>query len=135
MAAAVIHWTQLSIALSIIKVIKLLLNFQILKFQISNNTVVKSPEVFLGKYVLRIYCKFTWEHPCRCVVSIKLLWFFIGITFLHGCSSVILLHIFRALFPKNTSGGLLLPIVEATQSVKLRTTGHRKKVEDGFKCP
>ena len=28
----------------------------------------------------------------------------------HGCSPVNLLHIFRTLFPKNTSGGLLLVI-------------------------
>ena len=30
------------------------------------------------------------------------------ITILHGCSPVNLLHIFRAPFPKNTSGGLIL---------------------------
>ena len=29
-------------------------------------------------------------------------------TLRHGCSPVNLLHIFRTLFPKNTSGGLLL---------------------------
>ena len=29
----------------------------------------------------------------------------------HGCSSVNLLHIFRILFPKNTSGRLLLHVV------------------------
>ena len=33
---------------------------------------------------------------------------FIEITLRHGCSSVNLLHIFKAPFPKNTSGGLLL---------------------------
>ena len=45
------------------------------------------PEVFLGQGVLKICSKFTGEHPCR---------------------SVNLLHISRTLFPKNTSGGLLL---------------------------
>ena len=31
------------------------------------------PEVFLGKGVLKICRKFTGEHPCRSVISIKLL--------------------------------------------------------------
>ena len=30
-------------------------------------------EVFLGKGVLKIYSKFTGEHPCRSAISIKLL--------------------------------------------------------------
>ena len=30
------------------------------------------PEVFLIKSVLKICCKFTGEHPCRSVISIKL---------------------------------------------------------------
>ena len=30
------------------------------------------PEVFLGKGVLKIFNKFTGEHPCRSVISIKL---------------------------------------------------------------
>ena len=37
-------------------------------------------------------------------VALQLYWITLG----HGCSSVNLLHIFRTLFPKNTSGGLLL---------------------------
>ena len=32
-------------------------------------------EVFLGKGVLKICSKFTGEHPCRSVISIKLLCF------------------------------------------------------------
>ena len=32
------------------------------------------PEVFLGKGALKICSKFTGEHPCRCAISIKLLW-------------------------------------------------------------
>ena len=31
------------------------------------------PDVFLEKDMLKIYCKFTGEHTCRCVISIKLL--------------------------------------------------------------
>ena len=68
------------------------------------------PEVFLGKCVLKICNRFTGEHPCRSTISIKLLHNFFEIALLHGCSSVNLLHIFRAPFPKNTSGRLLLEI-------------------------
>ena len=39
------------------------------------------PEVFLGKGVLKICSKFSEEHPCRSVISIKLLG-----TPLGGCS-------------------------------------------------
>ena len=53
------------------------------------------PEVFLRKDVLRIYCKFIGEHPCRRVISIKLLCNFIKITLWHVCSPVTLLYIFR----------------------------------------
>ena len=56
------------------------------------------PEVFLRKSVLKICSKFTGQHPCRSVISIKLL----------CTSSVNLLHIFRTTFPRNTSGWLLL---------------------------
>ena len=62
------------------------------------------PWVFLGKGVLKIYSKFTAEHPCRSVITIKLQSNFIEITLRHGCSRVNLLHIFRTLFLKNISG-------------------------------
>ena len=65
-------------------------------------------EVFLGKGVLKIYSKFTGEHPCRSVISIKLQSNFIEISLWHGCSPVNLLHILRTPFLKNTSGWLLL---------------------------
>ena len=65
-------------------------------------------EVFLGKGVLKIWSKFTGEHLYRSVISIKLLWNFIEIALQHECSSVNLLHIFRAPFSKNTYGWLLL---------------------------
>ena len=70
------------------------------------------PEVFLGKCVLKICNRFTGEHPCRSTISIKLLHNFFEIALRHGCSSVNLLHIFRAPFPKNTSGRLLISIVK-----------------------
>ena len=66
------------------------------------------PEVFLGKGVPKICSKFTGEHPCRSVISIKLQSDLTEIALLHGCSLVNLLHIFRTGFPLNTSGRLLL---------------------------
>ena len=66
------------------------------------------PEVFFEKGVLKICSKSTGEHPCRSVISIKLLCNFIEIALRHGCSPVNLLHIFRTPFPRNTSGWLLL---------------------------
>ena len=53
------------------------------------------PEVFLRKGVLKTYCKFTGEHPCRSVISINLLCNFIKIALWHVCSPVNLLYIFR----------------------------------------
>ena len=77
-------------------------------------TVFRSshPEVFWRKGVLKICSKFTGKHPCQSVISIKLLCNFIEITLRHGCSSVNLLHIFRASFPRNTSGWLLLRLID-----------------------
>ena len=62
---------------------------------------------------MRICClkrcsKFTGEHPCRSVISTKMLCNFIEIALRHVCSPVNLLHIFRTTFYKITSGGLLL---------------------------
>ena len=67
-----------------------------------------SPEVFLIKGVLKECRKFAGEHPCRSVISIKLLYYFIEITVRPNSFPVNLLHVFRILFPKNTSGRLLL---------------------------
>ena len=66
------------------------------------------PEVFLRKGALKICSKFTGEHPCRSVISIKLLCNFIEIALRHGCFPVNLLHIFRTPLLKNISGWLLL---------------------------
>ena len=68
-------------------------------------------EVFLRTGVLKICSKFTAEHPCPSVISIKLLCNFIEIALRHRCSPVNLLHIFRTPFPWNTSGRLLLNIL------------------------
>ena len=64
--------------------------------------------MFLVKAVLNICSKFTGEHSCQSVISIKLQSNFIEITLRHGCSPLNLLHIFRTAFTKNNSGWLLL---------------------------
>ena len=64
--------------------------------------------VFLVKVALKICRKFTGEHACRIVNSMKLLSNFIEITLWHRCSAVNFLHIFGRPFTKNTSGWLLL---------------------------
>ena len=66
------------------------------------------PEVFLGKDVLKICSKFTGEHPCRSVITIKLQSNFIETTLRHESSPVNMLHIFRTPFPKNIFGWLIL---------------------------
>ena len=67
-----------------------------------------SPKVFIGKGVLKICSRFTGEHPCWSVISIKLQSNIIQITLRHGCSPVNLQPFFRIPFYKNTSGGVLL---------------------------
>ena len=64
------------------------------------------PEVLLRKGVPKLYTKFAGEHPCRSVISIKLLCNFIEIALRHGCSPVNLLPIFRTPFPRSTFGWL-----------------------------
>ena len=63
-----------------------------------SNVTSSHSEVFPGKSVLKISSKFTGEHACRSVISIKVLCNFIEITHWHGCSPVNLLHIFRTPF-------------------------------------
>ena len=84
------------------------MRLQIWQFKLAGVFRSCSPEVFLRKSVLKIYSRFTGEHPCRSVISIKLLCNFIEITLRHGCSPVNLLHVFRTPFTKNTFGWLLL---------------------------
>ena len=64
--------------------------------------------MFLGKDVLKICSKLTGGHPCRSMISMKLLYNLIEITLRHGCSPVNLLHTFRTPFPKSISERLLL---------------------------
>ena len=80
-------------------------------------------EVFLGKGFLKVWCKFTGEHPCRSVISIKLQSNVIEIALRHGFSPVDLLHIFRTPFPRDTSGWLLL---KDTVSVKITSMHYLK---------
>ena len=52
----------------------------------------RTPELFLGKRVLKICSKFTGEHPCGSVISIELLCIFSEHLFLRkplvGCFSI-----------------------------------------------
>ena len=75
---------------------------------LGQNTRSSHPEMLLEKDVLKIWSKFTGEHRCWSVISIKLLCNFIESTLRHGYSPVNLFHIFRAPFLKNISGWLLL---------------------------
>ena len=84
-----------------------LINFSLEQFS-KNYYKSSHPEVFLVKGVLKISIKFTGEHPCRSVISIKLSCNFIEITLRHGCSPLNLLHIFGTHLNKNTSRWLLL---------------------------
>ena len=68
----------------------------------------KASRGVLRESVLKICSIFTREHPCRSVISVKLLCNFIEITLRHGCSPVNLLHIFRTPFCKNIYGVLFL---------------------------
>ena len=74
------------------------------------------PEMFLVKGVLKIRSKFTGEHPCQSVISVKLLCNFIEITLRHGCSPVNLLHISRTSISKNISGWLFLSVIDNAMS-------------------
>ena len=81
-------------------------NYQ--KMEWKGNERSSLPLVRPGKDAVKIWSKFTGEHPCQSVISVKLFYNFIKITLWHGYSPVNFLHIFRALFHKNTYGGLLL---------------------------
>ena len=63
----------------------------------------------------------------KCDQIPSLLGNFIEITLRHGCSPVNLLHIFRTIFPRNTSGWLLLHTEFAFMSQKQFSRGALKK--------
>ena len=63
--------------------------------------VVKSSQEYKFnkfKSALKIYSKFTGEHPCRSAISIKFQSIFMEIVLRPGCSPVNLLYIFRTTF-------------------------------------
>ena len=70
--------------------------------------------MFLRKGVLKICSKFTGEHSCPSVISIKLQSNFVEIALWYRCSLVNLLYNFRTLFLKNASGWLLLYVLNLT---------------------
>ena len=71
-----------------------------------------APLVFLWKHFLKKCRKFTGEHPCRSVISIKMQSNVIETTLRNGCSPVNLLHIFRAPFTENISVETFLYVYE-----------------------
>ena len=68
----------------------------------------KQPLRGVLKGVLKKCSKFTGEHPCQSVISIRFQSNFTEITLWHGCSPVNLLHLFTTSLPKNTSEWMLL---------------------------
>ena len=84
--------------------------FLVDKFKLLKICRSSHPEAFLGKVVAKICSKFTGEHPCRSVVSLKLQSNFIEIAPKHF--PVNMLHIFRTPFAKTTSGRLLLNLLK-----------------------
>ena len=68
----------------------------------------------LRKFVLKICSKL---NPFSSVISIRLLCNFIEITLQHGCSPVIMLHVFRTSFYK-VFGGLLLELLNRAAVVQ-----------------
>ena len=88
--------------------------------------------MFLEKGVLKIFSKFTGEQPCLSVISKNVQSDFIKITLGHGCSAVDLLYIFTTPFPKNTSGVLLLKIVERLVIAKASRHLGQRCIQNGF---
>ena len=66
------------------------------------------PDVFLRKRVLKIWSKFTGEHPCQSVISIKFQSNFIEIRLRHGYPPLNFRHFFITPFYKKTYGRLPL---------------------------
>ena len=72
------------------------------------------PEVFLVKGVLNICSKFTGEHTCQNVISIKLLCYFIEITLRHEFSPGNLLHFSKHLFLRTPLDGCFWKMIKLT---------------------
>ena len=97
-------------------------NFPVITLYNSIKRIEKQqPRGFLRKRGLKKCSKFTGEHSCRSVISIKLLCFPLQLSSNHT-SSVNLLSILRTLFPKNTFRQLLLWIVKFPHNSHLRTS-------------
>ena len=91
------------------------------------------PQVFLGKGVLRIHCKFTRDYPCRSVISIKLLCSLIEFALRRQCSPVNLLHILRISFPKITSGRLFLLLFDCMPFTLEKWTVEEKTLDTQYR--
>ena len=76
-------------------------------------------DVCVWKGVLKICSKFTGEHPCGSVISIKLQTNFIEITLRHGCSPVNLLHILEHFFLGTPLSGCIWMSNQSTSKVRV----------------
>ena len=78
------------------------------------------------------------------IITILKLWFkiimtflivfkinFIEITLWHECSPVMLMHIFRTPFPKNTTEGLLLEVQQKFKTFRINCHGHSFSLKAG----
>ena len=71
----------------------------------------QTPRGILKKSAHKICSKFTGEHPCRSVISIKLQSNFIEVTLRHGRSNENLPHIFKNPFLRTPLGRSILIMV------------------------
>ena len=71
--------------------------------------------------ILKICSKFTGEHPCQSMISIKLLCNFIEITFQDGFSLVDLLHISEHLFIRTPMNGYFWILFLFTETIAIST--------------
>ena len=94
---------ELSISWLMVLVFSFVLNFLVQKLSNTSLTTQKQPSrgASIKRCVQNIHL-ITGKHPCRSVVSIKLLATLLK-THFNGFSPVHMTHIFRTRFPKNTS--------------------------------
>ena len=111
----IIYFSQVFLLRSILGIIwlnpflkSLMMIFLTFMCRVSKIIEVALQGCFYKKLPRKIWSKFTGEHPCQSVISVKLQSNFLEITLRHGCSPVNLLHIFKTPFPKNSSERQLL---------------------------
>ena len=86
-----------------------------------------------NKVAFQLYwnCTSAWLFSCKFAAYFSN---FIEIALQHGCSPLNLLHISRTPFPKNTSGGLLLTIVNLELFITIYIRHRQKPLTLGNPC-